>query len=203
MSLPRAGCETRIRMRDSLIRRRETAMSAITEELILDPEKEYEIVDGQPEEKIMGGARHGGVGVRLIIRLGTHIEINRLGGVYGPDTLFRIGKNNRMPDVAFVSAARLPEEGEPEGIWELAPDLAVEIISPSDLWEKVISKIEEYFAAGVRQVWLISPTYRTLTVYHSPTQVTILSDNDELTSNDIVPGFRLKIAELFQTPARA
>ncbi|MFL6277352.1 MAG: Uma2 family endonuclease [Blastocatellia bacterium] len=178
-------------------------MSAITEEVILDPEKEYEIVDGQPEEKTMGGARHGGVGVRLIVRLGNHVEINRLGGVYGPDTMFRIGKNTRLPDVAFVSAAHIPETGEPEGTWELAPDLAVEIISPSDLWEKVISKIEEYFAAGVRQVWLISPTYHTLTVYHSPTQATILTESDELASDDVVPGFRLKIAELFQTPACA
>ncbi|HKP14216.1 MAG TPA: Uma2 family endonuclease [Blastocatellia bacterium] len=177
-------------------------MSAITEEVILDSEKEYEVVDGQPEEKTMGGAKHGGVGVRLIVRLGGHVEASRLGGVYGPDTLFHIGRNSRMPDVAFVAAARIPEEGEPEGTWELAPDLAVEIISPSDLWDKVISKVEEYFAAGVRQVWLISPTYRTLTVYHAPTRTTILTEADELQSDDIVPGFRLKIGELFQSPAR-
>jgi Uma2 family endonuclease len=177
-------------------------MSAITEEVILDPEKEYELVDGQPEEKCMGGAKHGGVGVRLIIRLGSHVEANRLGGVYGPDTLFRIGKNSRMPDVAFVAAARIPAEGEPEGTWQLAPDLAVEIISPSDLWDKVISKVEEYFAAGVRQVWLISPTYRTLTIYHAPTRTTILTEADELVDSETVPGFRLKVGELFQAPAR-
>jgi len=176
-------------------------MLATTEELLLDPEKEYEMVDGQPEEKIMGGAKHGGVGVCLIIRLGSHVEANRLGGVYGPDTTFRIGKNIRLPDVAFVSASRIPADGEPEGTWELAPDLAVEIISPNDLWEKVISKVEEYFAAGVRQVWLISPTYRTLTVHHAPTQTTTLTENDELASDDLVPGFRLKLHELFKTPA--
>ena len=178
-------------------------MSAITEEVILDPEKEYEIVDGQPEEKTMGGARHGGVGVRFAAELWMYVKANRLGGVYGPDTMFRIGKNTRLPDVAFVSAARIPEAGEPEGTWELAPDLAVEIISPSDLWEKVIGRVEAYFAAGVRQVWLISPTSRTLTIYHWPTRMTILTKTDELTDDEIVPGFRLKIAELFQTPARA
>ena len=116
---------------------------ASTTELHLHPDKEYEIVAGQPEEKIMGGARHGGVGARLIVRLGSHVEAYQLGGVYGPHTTFQIGENQRIPDVAFVAASRFPVEGEPEGIWPIAPDLAVEIISPYDLYEKVISKVEE------------------------------------------------------------
>ena len=62
---------------------------------VLDPEKEYEIVVGQSEEKIMGGARHGGIGARLLIRLGSYVEAQRLGGVYGPDTSFQIGANER------------------------------------------------------------------------------------------------------------
>ena len=99
----------------------------------------------------MGGARHSGVGVRLITRLGLHVEANSLGGVYGPDATFKIGQNERLPDVAFVSASRIGSEGEPEGIWQIPPDLAVEILSPIDLFEKVISNVHEYFAAGVRQ----------------------------------------------------
>jgi Uma2 family endonuclease len=176
---------------------------ATTTEIVLDPEKEYEIVAGQPEEKKMGGARHGGVGARLITRLCLHVETRRLGGVYGPDTTFRIGGNERLPDVSFVSAARIPEDGEPEGIWPIAPDLAVEIISPTDLHEKVMGRVKEYFAAGVRQVWLVSPEHKTVTIYHSPTQVTILSEEDEMVSDDLLPGFRCRIVELFQNPARA
>jgi len=174
---------------------------AVATEVALDPEKEYEIVAGRPEEKEMGGARHGGVGARLIIRLGSYVEAHRLGSVYGPDTTFRIGGNERLPDVSFVAAARIPAEGEPEGIWPIAPDLAVEIISPTDLHEKVIGRVREYFAAGVRQVWLISPEHKTLTIYYSPTHVTILSEEDELVSDDLVPGFRCRISELFQSPA--
>ena len=72
--------------------------------------------------------------------------------MYGPDTSFQIGANERLPDVAFVAADRIPAWGEPEGMWPFAPDLAVEILSPTDLYEKVSGKIREYFAAGVRQV---------------------------------------------------
>ena len=168
----------------------------------LDPDKEYEIVDGHPEEKEMGGARHGGVGVRLITRLGSHVETHRLGGVYGPDTAFKIGQNERLPDVAFVSAARMGPEGEPEGTWQIAPDLAVEIVSPNDLFEKVISKVHEYLAAGVREVWLVSPEHRTIIIHHSPTRTTILSENDYLVSDDILPGFRCHVAELFHQTHR-
>jgi Uma2 family endonuclease len=138
---------------------------ASTTGIDLDSNKECEIVARQPEEKIIGGARHGGVGVRLIVRMANHVEAHQLGAVYGPDTTFQIGQNERIPDVAFVSAARLPEEGEPEGIWPMPPDLAVEIISANDLYERVISKIEEYFGGEVRQVWLISPEHQTVTIY--------------------------------------
>ena len=172
-------------------------------EVILDSEKEYEIVDGQPEEKEIGGARHGGVGMRLGAELWMHVKAHKLGGVYGPDTTFLIGRNERLPDVSFVAAARIPPEGEPEGRWEIAPDLAVEIISPNDLYEKVTSKVWEYLAAGVRQVWLISPEHRTVIVYHSPTQTTILTEADELANDELLPGFRLRVGELFLSPTRS
>jgi Uma2 family endonuclease len=174
---------------------------ASTTSLDLHSDKEYEVVAGQPEEKIMGGARHGGVGARLIGRLVGHVEAHQLGGVYGPDTTFQIGENQRIPDVAFVAATRFPVEGEPEGIWPMAPDLAVEIILPYDLYERVISKVEEYLASGVRQVWLISPEHKTITIYASPTHTTILTEADDLVSEELLPGFRCRIADLFRSPS--
>jgi Uma2 family endonuclease len=123
--------------------REETTEMASTISLDLHPDKEYEIVAGQPEEKIMGGARHGGVGARLIARLGSHVEANRLGDVYGPHATFQIGETQRIPDVAFVAATRFPVAGEPEGIWLMPPDLAVEIISPNDLYEAALPLVEE------------------------------------------------------------
>jgi len=175
----------------------------VASEIILDPEKEYEIVDGRPEEKEMGGARHGGVGLRLGAEIWMHVKVNKLGAVYGPDTTFKIGQNERLPDVAFVSSARIPEEGEPEGPWPMAPDLAVEIISPNDLFEKLFSKVKEYFAAGVGQVWLVSPEHKIVIIYRSPTQITILTEDDELIGEELLPGFRCRVGELFQQPARA
>jgi Uma2 family endonuclease len=146
---------------------------------------------------------HGGVGARLIVRIGGHVEATGLGGVYGPDTSFRIGEQERLPDVSFVAAERIPPAGEPEGIWPFAPDLAVEIVSPADLYERVQGKIREYFTAGTRQVWLISPEHHTVNVYLSPTQVTILSDGDELAGGEVLPGFRCRVGDLFRSPARA
>ena len=178
----------------------DTTQMASTMSLDLHSDKEYEIVAGQPEEKTMEGARHSGVGVRLIMRLASHVEMHQLGGVYGPDATFQIGENQRIPDVAFVAATRLPVEGEPEGIWPMPPDLAVEIISPYDLYEKVISKVEEYLARGVRQVWLISSEHRTITIYSSPTHTTILTEADDLASEELLPGFRCRIADLFRSP---
>lgn len=165
-------------------------------------DKEYEVIDGHPEEKIMGGARQGGIGMRLGARLTLYVEENQLGAVYGPDTTFRIGRNQRLPDVAFVAASRIPPEGEPAGIWEIVPDLAVEIVSPNDFYEKVIAKVLEYLTAGVQQVWLISPENRLLTVYDSPTQTTILTEVDELTCDRLIPGFRCSLASIFRQPGR-
>ena len=175
-----------------------------------DDDKIYEFVDGQWVEKdapvegqTMPGARHGGIGTRLIIELGTHVKLNQLGGVYGPDTNFQIGNRERVPDLAFVSAARIPPEGEPETAWPIAPDLAVEVISPNDSFEQVHRKLREYFAAGVREVWLISMEQRTVMIYHSPVVagVITLTEDDELTSAALLPGFRCRVAELFKQPA--
>ncbi len=174
---------------------------AVMTEVALDLGKEYELVNGKPEEKEMAGARHGGVGSRLHRRLGVYVEENDLGEVYGPDTTFLIGENQRLPDIAFVSAEKMPPEGEPEGIWEIAPDLAVEVVSPNDLFEKVQDKIWDYFNAGVKQVWLVAPQHRTVTVYRSPFEITVFGEDQELVSEDLLPGFRCKLGEIFKSPA--
>ncbi len=164
-------------------------------------EKGYELIDGNWEAKDMGSSRHGGVGTRLIIRLGGFVESQRLGGVYGPDTTFQIGHNERLPDVSFISAARMPEEGETDGKWLVAPDLAVEVVSPSESWAKVNRKIHDYFSSGVQQVWLVSLEFNEIHVYDSPKGMIVLGEDDQLTSEKLLPGFRCSIRELFQAPA--
>ncbi len=104
-----------------------------------------------------------------------------------------------MPDVSYVSAERFPPEGEPSGKWEIAPDLAVEVVSPTDIWDKVNEKIEEYFAAGVQQVWLVSLPLERVIIYDSPTQTITLTADEELTSERLLPGFKCRVADLFQS----
>lgn len=165
-------------------------------EMALDTERDYEVVDGRMEEK-MAGAKHGRVCARLIVRLGAHVEASDLGAIYTPDTTFQIGLNERLPDIGFVSSARIPEEGDPLGKWEIAPDLAVEVISPNDAWEKVNLKVAAYFAAGVSEVWLVSLGQRAVSIYNSPTQIRILSESDDLTSEQLLPGFRCRVGDIF------
>jgi len=167
--------------------------------VILDPDKLYEIINGQPEAKEMPGARHGGVCGRLAMALGTYLKARRLSELY-LETNFQIGANERIPDLAFVSATRLPPEGEPETKWPMPPDLAVEVISPHDLYEKVHAKVLEYLAAGVKQVWLVSPEHHTITVYRSATRITAFPGDSELVSDDLFPGFRCPLREIFTSP---
>ena len=171
-------------------------------EFVLDPEKRYEFVDGQPKEKEMPGAKHSGVGTRLIVRMGSFVEAHHLGGVYG-EASFQIGKRERIPDVAFVALERIPPEGEPETKWPFAPDLAVEVISPNDIFDQVISKMREYFAAGVKQVWLISTEHRLVIVHDSILHTNMLEEDSELTCEALLPGFRCRVADLFKSPTTA
>lgn len=170
-------------------------------EMTLDPERSYEFVNGEPEEKEMPGARHGGITTRLSRRLGTFVEAHNLGEVY-QETTFQIGSNERIPDLAFIPIDRLPIDGEPETKWLLVPDLAVEVISPSDYYEKVHAKAMEYLTAGVKVVWLISPENQTITVYRSATNIMAFPPESELTCEDLLPGFRCPLSEIFKSPKK-
>ncbi len=108
----------------------------------------------------------------------------------------------RRPDVAFVSVERWPlERSLPDtGDWPIAPDLAVEVISPNELFLDVVGKVAEYFSHGVAQVWLVLPGVEQVYLYSSPTQVRILTAQDDLDGGGLIPGFRLPLAELFKKP---
>lgn len=177
-------------------------MQAVVD-VTLDPDKDYEIVNGIAEEKSMAGARHGRISARLLARLSMFVEGNNLGGVYTPDTTFMIGTNERLPDIAFVAEERIPDEGDPEGIWKIAPDLTIEVISPNDIYTKVAQKVDDYLDAGVKQVWLVSPEQKSITIYRSPFDVTVFQDEMELVAEDLLPGFRLRLSEIFKTKMRA
>jgi Uma2 family endonuclease len=110
----------------------------------------------------------------------------------------------RIPDVSFLSWRQLPGGRVPDvAIADLAPDLAVEVISRSNTREEMEEKLRDYFAAGVRQVWYVYHRPRCeVRVYTGPTQFTVLTEQDTLDGGDVLPGFRLELARLFAEPGQ-
>ena len=137
-------------------------------------------------------------------------ELNRASedgpiGVAVVETLFRLPlaedmSRNRRPAVAFVSDQRWPADRPMDitaNAWDVVPDLAVEVISPSDLVEEQREKVLEYFRAGVRLVWVVYPRLRLVDVFEVPDRIRVLSAADELDGGTVLPGFRLPVASLF------
>jgi Uma2 family endonuclease len=170
-----------------------TARSNATEaDLLLVPRdgRKYELVDGQVRVS-PGGARHGKVCVDLLVRLHAVVRAGRLGQVFDSSTGFRLpGGNVRSPDVSFVATGRFPnEERLPEGFADLAPDLALEVLSPDDRPRDVLDKVGEYLQAGVRLVVVVDPGREQVTVYSSLTDVARFGADDVVGLGDVVPGF--------------
>jgi Uma2 family endonuclease len=164
--------------------------------------KRYEIIDGQKVEKRPMGNIQILIAATLDQLLGAFVRANRLGRV-APEMLFRIdpkGRKKRAPDVAFVSYARLPRDRKLDSRngFDVSPELAIEVISPSNTVDEVFVKIRDYFQAGVLRVWIVIPSVRQVHVHESPVKVAILGDGDDLDGGDLVPGFRLSLAELFE-----
>lgn len=168
-------------------------------EITLDPERSYEVVDSDYVGKEIPAARHSEICGLLTVELGIYLKANNLGRLY-PEASFQIGKNERIPDLAFVAKDRIPPEGPPETKWLIVPDLAVEVISPNDFYEKVHAKALEYLSAGVKQVWIVSPENQTVTIYRSATNIMAFPPESALVSQDLLPGFRCSLREIFKNP---
>ena len=108
----------------------------------------------------------------------------------------------RKPDVSFIRAGRLPGDVLPSGFVRIAPDLAVEVVSPNDLAPELDEKLEDYQKAGVRLVWVIYPESRTVSVYRGDGSASRLHQDDVLSGEDVIPGFRCEVGSLFPPIAR-
>jgi Uma2 family endonuclease len=138
--------------------------------------------------------------MRIAAHLFQHVEAHHLGTVYAAETGFQLTQDPatvRAPDGAFVSRQRLEAVGEIEGYWPGAPDVAVEVISPSDRYTDVEDKVVEWLEAGGRMVIVVNPRQRSVTVYHSCTNMSRLTEEDVLDGGDVVPGWQLPIKEVF------
>ena len=161
----------------------------------------YELVNGELRTMTPAGYEHGDIVAEIGMRLRVYVRANGLGRVSGAETGFRLHSNPdtvRAPDVAFVSQVRIPAGKLPQGYFPGAPDLAVEVISPSEVAADIQSKVTEYFEAGVRLVWIVYPNNRQVAVYRSVLDGVILSADDTLDGADLIPGFACRVAEFFE-----
>ena len=161
-------------------------------------DKLYELVDGVLVEKVMG-MPESCVAVGISRHVGNFAEEHDLGLVAGADGTVRLMPGLvRIPDVAFISFDRLPGRVIPaQAIPDLAPDLAVEVLSEGNTKQEMERKLKDYFFAGVRLVWYVNLKTRTVEVYTSPDQRAIVTEDQALDGGDVLPGFRLPLRSVF------
>lgn len=155
-----------------------------------------ELVDGEIIIVSPSGYESEEVGSRLLTFMNSWVIPRKVGRVTGSKAGFILpNSDTRAPDVSFVQAQRLRRS--PRSFAELAPDLIVEVKSPSDHIEKLEAKIESFLALGTRVGILINPENRTVRVYRSNQAVQTLVDGDTLTVSDLLPGWQVSVADLW------
>lgn len=166
--------------------------------MTLPDDGRYEVVDGELLHTSPASARHGEIVARLLARIHAFVTEHRLGHVFDGQTGFRLpGGNLRSPDASFVASERLPH-GVPEGFLHLAPDLAVEVLSPTDRPADVAHKVGEYLGVGVRLLWVLDPETRAAVAYRPGTTPRSIRLDAELDGEDILPGFSVPVRTLLE-----
>jgi Uma2 family endonuclease len=159
-----------------------------------------ELIKGELVMMALASHGHGRIAINIAMLLANHVKQQKLGVVYAAETGFIIARNPdtvRAPDVAFVHRDRVII-GDGRGYFPGPPDLAVEVISPSDKPADVQDKADEWLVVGVQAVWIVWPHTRSVTVHQSGRRPLIFHEGDALDGADVVPGFRCDIAEIFE-----
>lgn len=162
----------------------------------------YELVTGELRRLTPAGFDHGVIVMNIAAPLAQHVKAKRLGAVCGAETGFTLATNPDTvlaPGVAFVRLSRMPSSGRPAGFWPGPPDLAVEVLSPNATTSGVDEKVERWLAAGTAAVWVVDARRGAVTIHRGGTSTRTLSDEDTLDGEDVVPGFRLPVADIFAT----
>lgn len=163
-----------------------------------------ELIDGVLVEKPMG-VKEGLLGSYISGEFWHYIKyVNDAGLAFGADSPFRLRLGLvRIPDVCFVAWDRIPNEEWPDdAIGKIIPDLAIEILSKSNTVAEIELKLDHYFEAGVRLIWVIDPASETADVYTSRRRVKHFDATGELDGGKVLPGFKLSLAELFSVAKR-
>lgn len=172
----------------------------ITDEELLQLPKDgnkYEVVNGELVMSPGAGLPHERIVMLLGSELVQFVKQRRLGDVFGSNALYVLPSGNkRGPDISFVAAGRLDDPAISRVFPQLAPDLVVEIVSPSDSPQRILDKVGEYLEAGVRIVWVIDPQHRRAAVYRAITSVREIGEGEALDGEDVLAGFHCALAEL-------
>jgi Uma2 family endonuclease len=180
-----------------------TPADILTAEQLLDvriPGKRVELVRGRVVVKEPPGYLHADITARLAKHLMDHTEAHELGRILIGDAGFKIAASPdtvRGPDIAFIQRDRVPHP-RPTGYAPLAPDLVVEVLSPSDRPGEVLAKVGDWLEAGTRLVWVIDPGRRAARVYRHDGTEAALTSEDALDGEDVLTGFSCLLASLLQ-----
>ena len=156
-----------------------------------------ELIDGTLVEKPIRFGESELAGA-ILTHLHNFVRAHKLGRVAGPDGGIKLAEDRvRLPDVSFFQKGKLPKRSEVLAFAAVAPDLAVEVLSPSNTPAEIKLKRKHFFDAGTRLMWIVDRTKRTVTVYTSKTKHRILKEDDPLDGGDVLPGFKLPLRELF------
>lgn len=167
---------------------------------IPDDGQRYELVDGEVRAMSPAGNKHGKIAAALLCAIGPHVRENQLGAVYAAETGFLIQQDPdtvRAPDVAFIARARIDEVGPVEGFWPGAPDIVAEVVSPNDRFSDTEQKALHWLKAGSKVVWVVDPAQTHVTEYRGLADIRVLGSEETLSAPQILPGWEVKIAELF------
>jgi Uma2 family endonuclease len=170
-------------------------------ELPDDDCKQYELVRGELIEMPGSGFEHSAINALLILELGIYNRQHKLGVITSSDGAFVLNRETRtvlVPDVAFTRTDRLPPQGERAGVLDLVPDLVIEVASPSDSANRISEKVHEYLDAGVQLIWVVFPRQRMVQVYTPDRTSRLLYEDDVLGGGDVLPGFEMRIGDIFE-----
>ena len=168
-----------------------------------DDGSRYELIEGELIKMTPAGFEHGVVTQNLSWLLTKFVREQGLGLVPTAETGFYLSRDPdtvRAPDVAFVPSSQLKRCGMPTSYFPEAPALVVEVVSPDDTAEKVDAKIRSWLSAGTELAWVVYPGGRTVTVYRSLDDIRVLTEQDQLDGESVVPGFQCRIADIFVSP---
>lgn len=168
---------------------------------ISDNGRRYELVEGELRVMSPAGNLHGRIAMRVGSSIEQHVRAHKLGVVFAAETGFLLARDPdtvRAPDAAFVSTERFAPHADAEGYLPLAPDLAVEVVSPNDTFSQVEEKALAWLDAGSFLVLVVDPGTRTVHVYRAKDKIAVLDEHDELDATDVVPGWKPSVGELFE-----